>query len=188
MVNQQTYAGYSYSQNRLNLFREIIADCLANDIELYLFISPVHARQIEAISIMGLFSTFEQWKRDLVTIVEEEAKKHDKPAPLLWDFSGNNSITTERIPLPQTSETMEWYRESSHYTKKLGDIILDLMLNYPQKNPDATDDFGTTITTKNIEEHLAIIRQDRQQYRINYAFEISEVQRLFKEVSSSKNQ
>ncbi|MDJ0746376.1 MAG: hypothetical protein QNJ32_23845 [Xenococcaceae cyanobacterium MO_167.B27] len=187
LVNQQTYAGYSYSQNRLDLFRKIVADCLANDIELYLFISPVHARQLEAISIMGLFPTFEQWKQDLVTIVEEEATKLNKPAPLLWDFSGYNSITTEAIPLPGETGTMQWYRESSHYSKKLGDILLDIIFNYPQKVAGVSEDFGTIITTKNIEEHLTKIRQAQKQYQIDHSFEVSEVTRLFTGVSSPKN-
>lgn len=186
-VNQKTYAGYSYSQHRLNLFRELVADCLANNIKLYLFISPVHARQLEAMSVMGLFPTFEQWKRDLVTIVQEEANKQDKPSPLLWDFSGYNSITTEKIPLPGTLGNMNWYHESSHYTEKLGNMVLDIMFSYSQKVIDVPEDFGVIITSENIDRHLAKIRKNRQKYQIEQAFEVAEVKRLFKEVQSNKN-
>lgn len=184
-VLQRSYVGYSYSQNRLELFREIVADCLANDIELYLFISPVHARHLEAITIMGLFPTFEQWKRDLVTIVAEESEKLNKKPPLVWDFSGYNTITTEEIPLAGEKGTMRWYHESSHYTQELGDMLLNIMFSYPQKVAEAPEDFGTIINPKNIEQHLAEIREEQKLYRTNYAFEIAEVKRLYQSVQNN---
>ncbi|MDJ0536372.1 MAG: hypothetical protein QNJ70_28435 [Xenococcaceae cyanobacterium MO_207.B15] len=57
--------------------------------------------------------------------------------------------------------------KSSHYSKKLGNILLDIIFNYPQKVAGVSEDFGTIITTKNIEEHLTKIRQAQKQYQID---------------------
>ncbi|BAU63707.1 hypothetical protein STA3757_10740 [Stanieria sp. NIES-3757] len=181
--NQETYAGYTYSQQRLKLFREIVADCLANGIELRLFISPVHARHLEAMAIMELFPTFEQWKRDLVTIVEEEAVRFNQTSPTFWDFSGYNTITTEAIPPRGDKTKMQWYLESSHYNRRLGNLLLDIVVRYPESIDDASEDFGELITVNNIEEHLTKIRQEQALYRRNYAFEVAEVAKLFQQVN-----
>jgi hypothetical protein len=186
-IARGTYTDYVYSQQRLELFRKIVADCLANDIELRLFISPVHARQLEAIAIMELFPTFEQWKRDLVNIVAEEAQRLNKTPPLFWDFSGYNSITTEAIPPHENKTEMQWYLESSHYNRRLGDLLLDIVGRYPQSVDRAPDDFGTLITVDNIENHLTHIRQQQAIYRRNYPFEVAEVAKLFQQANQKQS-
>ncbi|GFZ91240.1 hypothetical protein [Okeania sp. KiyG1] len=75
--------------------------CQENNIKLILFISPSHATQWEAIRATGEWSTFEEWKREVVKITP------------VFDFSGYNTITTEPI-----HNDMENYRDNSHYTKK----------------------------------------------------------------------
>jgi len=68
-VNKYTYAAFCYSQDRLQRFQRILAKARQRGILVRLFISPIHAWQQEAIRIMGLYPTFEQWKRDLTTIL-----------------------------------------------------------------------------------------------------------------------
>ena len=145
-----------------------------HEITVKLFISPIHARQLEAIRIMNLYPIFEQWKRDLVTILSEEKANYT-----LWDFTGYNQWTTEAIPA-DPKQTMRWYWESSHYKIALGNKVLDrLFADYFESQQD---DFGVILTSEGIEMHLAQIRWARQAYQRNYPQEIKELKTLAQQV------
>ncbi|MBP0000510.1 MAG: hypothetical protein J7641_16170 [Cyanobacteria bacterium SID2] len=166
----------AFSKETLNALRDIIIACRENDIELHLFISPVHARQLEKMQSLGLFADFEQWKREVVAIVDEDRSAHpEKNIISVLDFSGYNSFTTEAVPPENSSEQMRWYLEASHYKKDLGDIVLDVVLNDTARSKEIPEDFGIAIDRDNIETHLAQIRSDRERYRQNYPDEVEEV-------------
>jgi hypothetical protein len=177
-VNKNTYAGFCYSEDRLNRFKRLIAKARAQGVMIKFFISPVHAWQLEAIRIMGLFPTFEQWKRDLTAILAQDAVAHPKQAIYpLWDFTGYNSVTTEAIP-EASEQTMQWYWESSHFKKTLGDIVLDQLFDYPSTKRKRPDDFGVLINRDNIEQHLLKIRQARQRYHDSHPNDIAKLEAL----------
>ncbi len=134
---------YQLSTQFMDNFKKIVDLCQQNQIKLILFISPSHATQWEAIRATGEWSTFEEWKREVVKITP------------VFDFSGYNSITTEPIHNEMTN-----YADNSHYTKKIGDLVLNRILSY--KEADVPDDFGVLINPENIESHLAKIRQHRE--------------------------
>ena len=183
LSREDLYPGLYDSPKRIELLREIFNQRKDNT-KLYLFISPVHAYQLEGMDSINRFSKFEQWKRDLVKVVEEDAKNNPNKQPIiLWDFSGYNSFTTEKIPPAGSKEQMKWYWESSHYKKELGDIILDIMFNYPKKNKDAPSDFGVVINSDNIESHLEKIRTEQVLYKQNFPQEVEEVKRLARETA-----
>ncbi|MCW6037050.1 hypothetical protein K4A83_12340 [Spirulina subsalsa FACHB-351] len=147
MTRDDLYGNYQLSRDYLEDLKAVITTSQAREIQLTIFISPSHAMQWEAIRVSGLWSQFEQWKREIVQF-----------API-WDFSGYNSITTEPL-----TDSMVYYIESSHYRKEVGDLILNRILNY---NLDVVylegvpPDFGVLLTPNNLEDHLAQIRQDR---------------------------
>ncbi|MEM1393612.1 MAG: hypothetical protein AAGG00_10030 [Cyanobacteria bacterium P01_H01_bin.150] len=178
LVREDLYPGLYDSPKRIELLKEIFNQRKDNT-KLYLFISPVHAFQLEGMDSINRFSKFEQWKRDLVKVVEEDATKNPNKQPIiLWDFSGYNSYTTEKIPPTGSKQKMRWYWESSHYKNELGDIILDKMFNYPNKNKDAHSDFGVVINSDNIESHLEKIRAEQARYKQNFPQEVEEVKTL----------
>lgn len=174
------------SSEKLNLFRKIIQICRENNIQLYLFISPVHARQLEVLHILGVNSS-DQWKRDLVKILAEDALLHPNSPPiLLWDFSGYNSITTEPVPSLDSKQKMRWYTESSHYKKHLGDLILDLILNYPEKVRNVPNDFGIILNHTNIESHLAHLRTERKKYIKKFPQDLGEIKQIATQIGKQK--
>ncbi|TAF02480.1 MAG: hypothetical protein EAZ77_18810, partial [Nostocales cyanobacterium] len=91
------------------------------------------------------WESFETWKRKVVQVTP------------VWDFSGYNTITTEQI-----NDVMENYPDSSHYTKPAGDLLLNRILGYQEKEVPA--DFGVLVNKENIESHLAKIRLDREEW------------------------
>lgn len=145
LVRPDMYGTYQLSPDYLEDLQAIITTSQQRGIRLYLFISPSHAMQWEAIRVAGLWSEFEDWKRAIVNL-----------SPI-WDFSGYNTMTTEAIANP-----MQYYIESSHYRKELGDLVLNRILDYqPETVPS---DFGLLLTPTNLETHLEQIRRDRERW------------------------
>jgi len=153
-------------QSTLNYFRTLLDIAYRDNVDLRILISPSHARLWEALDSVGLWKKFEQWKREMVRINEQQANKYGKTPFPLWDFSGYNTFTTEEVPpLDDKKTQMKWYWESSHYKKELGDYVLDRVFEYNHPDRIIPDDFGKLLQSKNIEQQLAKIRVEQQNYR-----------------------
>jgi hypothetical protein len=111
--------------------RAIIGLCRNSGIRLILYIHPSHAHMLESYRIAGLWPLFEEWKRAVVRIVDDDAAAHPSAPPAdLWDFSGYNEITSEAVPAAgEKRKAMRWYWETGHYKREVGDIVLDRILS-----------------------------------------------------------
>lgn len=91
---------------------------------------------------------FDQWQRKLVRMNSQTARSNrNKPFPL-WDFSGYHPVAVNPYPTEENPFLiMKWYRESSHYRKITGDMILDRMLG----NPISQTIFGAPLTRQNLD-------------------------------------
>ena len=136
---------YKLSEDRFNDFKKIVEFCRQNNIELIVFISPSHATQWEALRVTDRWDSFEEWKRKMVAITP------------VWDFSGYNSVTSEPI-----QPIMSNYVDNSHYTPNIGDFVLNRILSHNVEQ--VPEYFGVLITSENIEQHLAKIRSDREEW------------------------
>jgi hypothetical protein len=149
--------GYS----ALDDLRTLVRGAREHGIDLKILISPAHASYFEIIDKTGLWATWETWKREIVRIAEEETGA-DRPVPV-YDFSGFTSITTEPVPIGAPAVQMTNYWDPSHYTKEIGDRVLDIMLS--DANQQVRPDIGGPITLRNIDEHLASIRLAQSVWR-----------------------
>jgi hypothetical protein len=163
---RETYDNYRLSPTALNHLKELIKICRQKNIEVKVFISPSHATQWEAIRASGLWSTFEQWKREIVKITP------------VWDFSGYNSITTEAI-----SKNMENYLDSSHYSPQTGTLVLNRLFDYDEQTVPA--DFGVLLTSETVEAHIQQIRTDRQRWAAQNPDAVKLVQGIERRVARS---
>lgn len=169
-------------ESTFDWFRSILKFAHDNHIDLRIIISPSHALLWEALFDMGLGDKWEIWKRELVRINEEEAKKLGASPFQLWDFSGYNRYTTETLPpLGDKESKMQWYWEGSHYKSALGDIVLNQVFDTHVRSEDPSKDFGVLLTKENIEMHLANIRRAQVQYRESHRDAIQEVKDLVQE-------
>ncbi|HEV2101039.1 MAG TPA: tetratricopeptide repeat protein [Stellaceae bacterium] len=148
------------------VFRNIVAFARKSGIDIRFVINPIHARMLVAIEEIGLWPQYEAWKRDLVSVLAQDARQnHAKPFPL-WDFSGFNTVTTEPIPPPGDNRTMmRWWWEPSHYQKAAGDLMLDRALDYRPGLASVPSDFGILLTPANIDAWLAETRERGREYR-----------------------
>jgi hypothetical protein len=121
---------------------------------LRLFITPLHSVIRALIAGLKLGARYDFWLKELVRINEEEAARAGARPFALWDFSAPSQITRERIPEMGDPSPMKWYWEHSHYRKETGDLILDKVLEFKKKGAPDFSDFGTRITSVNVQSHI----------------------------------
>lgn len=117
------------------------------NIDLIFVISPVHARHLALIKALGLWSSFEEWKRQLVAVA---GGKLVGGACTLWDFASINAITAEPVPEDGTNTSMKWWRESSHVTSAGGAKMLDVI----QSGTPYEGQYGDCLTPERIDAVL----------------------------------
>ncbi|WP_243397382.1 hypothetical protein [Crocosphaera subtropica] len=181
------YQRVDYQQSQLKAFEDIVSHCLENNIKLYLFISPIHIQNLEAMRIAGQFPMFERWKKDLVNVIEKAHNNLGLSNQVdLWDFTGYNSITTEDIPNVDQKYHLKGYIDSDHYRPEVGNLIIELVVNRNrQKKANIPQDFGVIINQNNIHQHLKKIRSDQQRYHQNYPQVIDDIEEVLRKDEKS---
>ncbi|MDY6914684.1 MAG: hypothetical protein SVT52_09555 [Planctomycetota bacterium] len=175
------YGDYVYDPEAVDAFRQIVAACRQRNIELIVAIGPVHCTMLEAIGELGLWDLFEDWKRDLVGVLAEDAQ----PIPL-WDFTGYVGYAAETIPETSSTEAdMKWYWECSHFKSELGSKMLHRIFNL--RGEKVRDDFGVALTAANIERRLFKIRADREAYAASHRRQVALVRRLIEQRKSVRD-
>ena len=177
LVRPWHYADFDYDPGRIRLLADLLRRFAAADVETHLFVSPVHARQLEAIAATGLYHVYERWLRDLTTAVAEANASIATDQPItLWDFSGYNSVTTEDVPDPGDLERwMTWYWDSAHYTSWAGDLVLARMLGTKGAAIVPPADFGVRLDRTTIDAALAAKRVARTVYASRHPEEVNDV-------------
>jgi hypothetical protein len=128
--------------------------------KVYLAIAPSHAQHLDLLEQLGYWHDLEDWKRALVGLAAQAVA--DGTDVQLWDFAGYEPYTTERVPPPgDRSSRLRWFWDSVHSSSALGDLMLARLF----EEPGAPPDFGARLTPASIEERLARVRRDRQDYR-----------------------
>src|SRR5262249_16008679 len=138
---------------------------------------PSHARQAEVVRFLGLEPLFRQWLRELACVVA--STDLGRTSVRLWDFSGYNSVTTEKIPPFNTKDRMRWYHDSVHFSSRTGRALVDQILALPPSELRDDETFGAQITSANIEEHFERRRLAREQYLAAHPEVSSEIAALY---------
>lgn len=170
----------SRSSADLDSFRDLVQLCRRSGLSVNFIIYPYHAETLELFRATGLWTLFEEWKRAIVTILEEDSSRHGSENRYpIWDFSGYSSVTTERVPARgDTKSSMRWYWEAGHFKMEAGNLVLDRIFNYIDVGRTVPQDYGIKITPQSIESHLAHIRSSRERYLSEYADEVLAIEQL----------
>jgi hypothetical protein len=161
----------------------IIEFCREQRIDLRIFITPMHAHQAEILAATGEAEQVENQKRALVTYLAEDARRHPDRAPIpFWDFSGHSSVTTERLPAPESKDEMRYYWDSSHFKELVGDWVLDRLFGVVTAAEPVPDDFGVLLTPENVERALQAMRVAGEAYRLERADEVNALRGLVAEI------
>jgi len=176
------------SYSKPGSYRKLIRFCYSNDINLYMFLSPSHARYWEIWRIVGQQARVDGFKTALTAVNEEEARAAAKPVFQIWDFSGYNTITTETVPDEKNNSTLMWgYWEGSHYKPSVGNYIFDRIFNYKHPDRPLPDNFGVSINTSNINAQLEQVRYQGEKYRQANSHEITSMEKAFHKISGQKS-
>lgn len=157
------YAGFRYAPERMADLQRLLA-AFGPGTRILLFVTPIHAKVMEAKAQAGLMPAWEQWKRDLTATVADYGGNVE-----LWDFSGANAVTSEDIP-HSPDQRMRWYWDGSHFSKAAGTLMLERMLG---EGGDAS--FGTRLTPQTVEADIARIREERVRWEASHPDEAAEV-------------
>jgi hypothetical protein len=155
-------------EEMMKLFREIMAVARTHRADLRLAVTPVHARYLEMLDRAGSGVLFEEWKRLITRMVEEEAANSGLPAFPLLDFSGYNPFTTEAVPEKGLGR---YYLEGSHFNKELGNELLNRLFGDPAALKPG--EFGFPLTSGQVGAHLEANRAARDLYRKERAAELA---------------
>lgn len=136
---QNTFLSFRYEPERVTLLQQLVSRFEQNGAQVLLFVPPVHAWYLDALTGAGLLPVYEQWKRDLTASMAALNTQAQRPVHL-WDFSGYSAITTETVP--QNSDPMRWYWDPAHFKAETGNLALARMLG----REDAVKDFGVELT------------------------------------------
>jgi len=162
----------------LQYLRAILRQAHRDGTQLFLIFAPQHARFWNKLLEGGKWSAFEAGKRMMVFINEDEARLANREPFPLWDFSGFNTYTTEPVPPPDDRVTrMRWHWEGQHFTKELGDLVLDRALGYEDSGRPLAADFGVRLSSRNLEAHLAAIRVAGDHWRRTHPRDVAEIAR-----------
>ncbi|MGI9492882.1 MAG: hypothetical protein ACR2QF_10840 [Geminicoccaceae bacterium] len=149
------HQGTNWSSNFEAVLR-LLRQAKGEGIRAIPFINPLHADFLALIDKAGLWPLMEEWKRRVVMIAEKER------ADVVWDFSGFTDYAIESVEeVAARGESLRWFWEPSHYRKELGDRMLFAMLAESCADAESVDGLGVTLTSSNVEAHLATQRSMR---------------------------
>lgn len=157
----------------------IVRFCHENGIDLRIYISPVHADELELSAAVGEFPYIESGKRALVRLLDEDASRHPGEPPVpLYDFNGYSSVTTEPLPPRGSREEMRYFWDPSHAKQRVGDFILDRIFGVDDPRHPVPADFGIRLRPDNIDAALARIRARQAAYRAAHPSEVAKIRAL----------
>lgn len=147
---------------------------LRHRIDLTMIIPPVHVRHLLLIKELGLWSRFEDWKRQLADM--RIASSTDKICRV-WDFAMVMPVSTEEVPPSGSREPMRWWRESSHATVATGNKVLDVIAG-AQEVVSESPPFGKCLVKEGLEAYLAAQRQALDSWAATHPGELAEIRQL----------
>ncbi len=163
-------------RSKLEQFHEIVTLAATNGIRLTVVVNPIHARHSYVYAAAGVWPFYEQWKRDLVAEVERSPRR-DRAS--LWDFSGISECTAEAMPpLADAALSMHWYRESSHFTRALGKLVLDRTFDLPDDG--SCPGLGFRLTSTDADAVLAQERNALDDWIKSHPQDVAEIDGLAK--------
>ena len=152
-------------QLALRHYENFIKMAYKNNIQLILSITPSHASFYELLQLTKFKNHFNNWLKNIISINEKTAISFNKPAFNVYNFSGYNSFTTERIPAINNIETgMSWFWESLHFKKELSYHMLDRIFDHERADCPTPSDFGVKINSINLASYTKQQIKHRQKY------------------------
>lgn len=154
--------GMTVFDENLKHYRLMVREAHVRRLDLHLLIPPSHAWHWQTLWHSALWPQFEDMKRALVSINEEEARRATRAAFPVLDFSGSSGPALESVPL-SPAQPMQWFWEPVHFKPALGDRLIAQVMD-ESGGRTAPAALGTPITSSNIDAHLQRLRRLQEDY------------------------
>jgi hypothetical protein len=163
-------------ETSLGYIKKIVTFCRENKIDLRIFLTPSHVRQMEISAAAGGWHAIESGKRALVKLLAADHAAHPKQEPFpLWDFAEYSTVTTEPLPPPGSYREMAYYWDSSHFKSNVGDWVLDRVLGVARGKSPIPQGFGVRLTADNLDEVVDNLRQGHDKYRLTHRDDVETI-------------
>lgn len=140
-MRNELYDPFRLSEDDIDAFKYIVAECKKRDIELYVFMTPtLNSSEFDVIRELNLWHEYEEFQRKIASVTP------------FWDFISWNEVTLTRSN----------YVDGSHYIFPVGKKIIDKMLGEP--DPGTPVSFGRYITADNVNQHLITLDKEWHAY------------------------
>lgn len=136
---KETLDGPEYMQEMFETLRELRTLCEENEIELCVFITPMHYATYTAALERGDYYEFLRGTAEILPF---------------YNFSGYNDITLDA----------DNYMDTSHYLAEIGDMIIDCIRRGETPETLLRQGFGFYTTKDNVEELIGILEAGRSLY------------------------
>lgn len=144
----------------------------AANVRWRLYVNPTHAMTIDGLYWAGRGVQYEAW---LTSLAEMGGRLRKAGCDVrLYDFSGFNHVTSERVPRLGDRSDMRNYWETSHYRQLVGDAILARLSG----GEAGADGFGAELLPETMESHIALLRQRRANYLSSHPYEAGRAHRI----------
>lgn len=137
------YYNYEFSYEYLEHFKNTIEYCKKNNIEVFVYMTPLYSELFDAINSANYYDEFEKFKKEIVKITD------------FIDFTGHTSITTNKNN----------YWDASHLKVEKTEEIMKNILNFD--STISQEKIAVKVTKENIDEHLENLRKQIQDYDLN---------------------
>ena len=136
------YAGENHWSPQFESVKRLLEFAREYGVQVTLFINPYHRDYLQIIDETGHDRHFQEWKQSLADLAGQYEVR-------LWDFSLDNTFTSEAVPeAGQKKRMMRWFWEPAHYRKEYGDLMLSLMLKRNCTKMPAAPEIGERLTGK----------------------------------------
>ena len=148
-------AGWHGAMPNIGILREMIQFCRSHDVTLTLILGSSHADQLEIYREAGLWPYIEKLKVDLAHLVAEA----HSDSITAWDFVEYGPYTTETVPPPGDRVTrMRWFWEPVHFTRALGEVMLNRVYH------GTPADFGAPLTEATVDARNRLVRDQQRAF------------------------
>lgn len=172
MQEPSMFGCFDYDVSKMQALQNILLVYVKKGVNIHLFISPQHAKNLMILDLVNQFETYFRWMRDALNLCNSlnlaKAGSCD-----LWNFSGFNAITTETIVHDTTSQ-MQNYFETSHYKDSVG---AQMIQSIQTKQP--FNGFGEPITNESIDAIIETMRYNISHYKTAESAEYSDLISIF---------
>lgn len=156
----------------LDYFQQSLALLYQQGVNTTIIMAPMHATLLMALQECGLWDNYEQWKRELVRINQQEALATKREPFRIMDYARLNSYTTTILPTdPQSTQRLPWFDDSAHASASFGNLILAELQNDRME-------IGQALMPDTIDIDLAKQRVDVERYTEQHPGERQTIQRI----------